>query len=398
MESLSLNCSSCWLPIAKKHSLQLFGQCLFNTSTHSLDTLTDKQLAHVCGKSSIDCSVDSCEPGSLVPRQKSEKQPLLMKEARATRTQTMELILGLIFGMIALAILVVLVVLWLRWKKGRTLICCHFYQTTTSIAEATRRRREHRKQIIDSNPAVIESVVTHGGDMNVPPHSHHNDAYFNDETSNNRRKLYNPMFADSPTGDNRHAQQVATGSNDQTSSNNQFFSSEHLWWTKASKGVNGQTGVEHVISSVWTRERGWTMIGARFVLRVVCRTCACILNSVEIRGVIERSVFNKGIILFERIININRSLFILCNAHCVNERIQCGNLIEGTCTHRRCVNVLFYSDESRPSNRYLYLQTSIVTLVRCCCFPLIEWAHHISIRQTAVAFEFEWMTMKHSTR
>ena len=260
LESLSLNCSSCWLPIAKEKSVQLFGQCRFNTSTQSLDTLTDKQLAHVCGKSSIDCSVDSCEPGSIVPHQKSESRPVPAKELRPGQTRTIEVILGLLFGLITLAILVILLILWLRWKQGRTLSCCRFYQATTSIAEATRRRREHRKQIIDSNPAVIESVVTHGADMNVPPHSHHNYSYFNEETSNNKRKLYNPMFADSPTGDSRHGQQAAAVSNDQTSSNNQFYSSEHLWWTKASEGVNWYIGVEHVISSVCA-ERGWTMSG-----------------------------------------------------------------------------------------------------------------------------------------
>jgi hypothetical protein len=186
-----------------------------------LDSLTNQQLEHTCSKSSIDCSLDYCEPGSIIHEQNSDKLLSIPKNSSITKTRTIVFILG----MIALSLFILFIISIFRWRKSKKIFCCHFSQTTTTIAEATRRRRQHHKQVIDSNPAVIESVVTHGANMNVPPYPHNNYAYLNDETSQNKRKLYNPMFADSPTSDIR--QQSVMVSNDNTSHNNYLYS-EHL--------------------------------------------------------------------------------------------------------------------------------------------------------------------------
>jgi hypothetical protein len=226
IERVSLNCTSCWLPIARENSLQIFGQCLNNRTIQHFDSLTSKQLQHACSKSSIDCSSDHCEPGSIV-REGNETDKLfsIPRSSLIMKNLTVEIILGII----AFVILTIFIIFLSRWKQGKHLFCCHLSQTTTTttIAEATRRRRQHHKQIIDSNPAVIESVVTHGANMNVPPYPHQNYAYLNDDASNNKRKLYNPMFADSPTLDIRHQQQSTTVSDDSTSHNSQVYS-EHL--------------------------------------------------------------------------------------------------------------------------------------------------------------------------
>ncbi|CAF4599521.1 unnamed protein product, partial [Rotaria magnacalcarata] len=43
IEHVSINCSSCWLPIAKTNSIALLGECLDKNQIQRLDTLTDKQ-------------------------------------------------------------------------------------------------------------------------------------------------------------------------------------------------------------------------------------------------------------------------------------------------------------------------------------------------------------------
>jgi len=221
-----LNCTSCWLLIARKNSLEISGQCINNRTIERLNSLTAKQLENTCSKSSIDCSSDYCEPGSILHEQKPNKLLSVSKSSSiTTTTRTMIFILS----MIALVTLITFIISIYRWKKSQKIFCCHFPQTTPTIAEATRRRRQHHKQIIDSNPAVIESVVTHGANMNVPSYPHNNYAYLNDETSKNKRKLYNPMFADSPTSDMRQSQQQQSVmvSNDNTSQSNYLYS-EHL--------------------------------------------------------------------------------------------------------------------------------------------------------------------------
>ncbi|UJR21069.1 hypothetical protein I4U23_024169 [Adineta vaga] len=231
IEHVSLNCTSCWLPIARKKGLQLSGHCLNNNTIQSFDSLSDKQFQYACSKSSIDCSLDYCEPGSLNHTKQMDKSLSSPRTSRRIKTRTIEIILGIVFSIIILIVITVCIILFIRWKQGRPVFCCHLSQTspTTTIAEATRRRRQHHKQIIDSNPVVIESVITHGANMNVPPYPYQNYAYFNDETSNNKRKLYNPMFADSPALDIRHPQQpvIDIVSDDSISQNSQFYS-EHL--------------------------------------------------------------------------------------------------------------------------------------------------------------------------
>ena len=218
IERISLNCTSCWLIIARKHSLHISGQCLFNQTIRHLDSLTDHQLEHTCSKSSIDCSKDYCEPGSII----SDKLVIVSRSSVFINTPTIVWILAVIGFVILISSIIAIV----RWRKSEKLLCCHVSETTSTAEETRRRRREHHKQIIDSNPAVIESVVTHGANMNVPPYSHPNCAYQNDETSKNKRKLYNPMFADSPTtADSR--QQAVNISNDSDLQDNYFYS-EHL--------------------------------------------------------------------------------------------------------------------------------------------------------------------------
>jgi len=222
IERVSLNCTSCWLLIARKNSLEISGQCLSNRTIRQLNSLNDQQLEHTCSKSSIDCSLDYCEPGSIIHHQQSDKLFSVLKNSDIKKIPLIIIILGLI----AFIILIIFILSIFRCRKSQNIFCCHFPQTTT-IAEATRRRREHHKQIIDNNPAVIESVVTHGANMNVPQYPHQNYAYLNDETSTNKRKLYNPMFADSPTTDIRQQQQPVMVSNDSTSHSNYLYS-EHL--------------------------------------------------------------------------------------------------------------------------------------------------------------------------
>ena len=191
VENLFFNCSSCWLPIARSKTTQLIGQCFLSNSSKQMFLLDDKNLQSNCEKSSIDCSIDSCEPGSLHTYRYIESHP---KISRSLPKKTMEILLGSIFGIVLLFIVVFVV----RWRQGKKIFCCYSFENRSRIAESMRRRRQQHKEIINSNPVVIESVVTHGANLNVSS-SHQNFGYFQQETSNHKRKLYNPMFADSPS-------------------------------------------------------------------------------------------------------------------------------------------------------------------------------------------------------
>jgi hypothetical protein len=215
LERNSLNCTSCWLLIARKNSLHIFGECLTNRTIRHLDSLTNQQLEHACSKSSIDCSKDYCEPGLIIHQSTSDRLVSSVRTSSIIKTRTIVFILGII----AFVALIILIISIIRWRKTRTI---------STAEETRRRRREHHKQIIDNNPAVIESVVTHGANMNVPSYPHQNCAYINDETSKNKRKLYNPMFADSPTSDNRQQQQQAVNVSNDNESQNNYLYSEHL--------------------------------------------------------------------------------------------------------------------------------------------------------------------------
>ncbi|CAF4086046.1 unnamed protein product, partial [Rotaria sp. Silwood2] len=228
IERVSINCSSCWLPIAKKNSIILFGQCFNNITLQLLDSLTNEQLHSSCSKSSIDCSSDYCEPGSFNFEYKSSsfgKLSNLAKNSSTSQNNTIKIILSIIFSIIALIIIIILIILIYRWKQGKQLLCCQFLSTTSStMTEITRRhRRQHQKQIINKNPTVIESIITHGANMNVPSYPHHNYEYSTETTSNNKRKLYNPMFMNSPKSDTRSHQSIVV-SNDNCSHSNQSYS------------------------------------------------------------------------------------------------------------------------------------------------------------------------------
>ena len=175
----------------------------------TLDSLTDQQLQYACSKSSIDCSSDYCEAGSIARLNSAEKMLAVVNASNQANNRTIEIVLGVIFGLIALFAVILVIVLFIRWRQNKKIFCCHFLQRQTTIAEASRRRRQHHKQIIDRNPAVIESVVTHGANMNVPTYPHQNFGFVHDEISTNKRKLYNPMFAESPTLNSKPQQQGA---------------------------------------------------------------------------------------------------------------------------------------------------------------------------------------------
>ena len=224
IEHISLNCASCWLPIARKNSLHIYGQCFNNGTIQRLDSITDQQIQNACSKSSIDCSSDYCEPGSINRSQQLTYLFSSVKKSNITNKRTIEMTLSIMFSMIALLILITFIVLIVRWKQNKKTFCCHFSQTTTTTTTTAEITRRHRQQIIDKNPAVIESVVTHGANMNVPSYPYRNYAYSNDETSNNKRKLYNPMFIESPTSDIRHHQQSVIVSGDDTSHHSQVYS------------------------------------------------------------------------------------------------------------------------------------------------------------------------------
>ncbi|CAF0788046.1 unnamed protein product [Rotaria sordida] len=228
IERVLINCSSCWLPIAKKNSIILYGQCLNNITIQRLDSLTNEQLHYSCSKSSIDCSSDYCEPGSFNNEYKTSsfgKLSNLTNNSNTSKNHTIKIILSIIFSIITLIIIIIIIILIYRWKQGKNLICCQFLSTTSStMTEITRRhRRQHQKQIINKNPTIIESIVTHGTNMNVPPYPHNDNEYLTETTSNNKRKLYNPMFMNSPKSDPRYQQSIGV-SNDNCFHSNQSYS------------------------------------------------------------------------------------------------------------------------------------------------------------------------------
>jgi hypothetical protein len=184
--------------------------------------LTNQQLEKSCPKTSIDCSTDYCEPGSFNIQYRSLSSDVLPKTSDASKNRTIEIVLGVIFSIIALVIIIVIIVLIYRWKKGKRLFCCKFLSTTSS------RQRQHHKQIIDSNPTVIESVVTHGANMDIPPYPHHDYGYSNEMTANNKRKLYNPMFTNSPKSELSHHQSNIVSRTSSSSYNNDQLYSENL--------------------------------------------------------------------------------------------------------------------------------------------------------------------------
>lgn len=206
IEHLSVNCTSCWLLIARKNALQIDGQCLANDTLRQFDTLTDHQLADACSKTSIDCSKDYCEPGSIVSNQIS-----LIPRTSSLIRRPLKIFILCVIGLIILKSVILIII---RWRRNGQICCCHRKRQST--------HRDHRKQIIDSNPAVIESVVTHGANMNLSAHSYHNSSYLNDETSKNKRKLYNPMFADSPILDIQ--QRTISTTKDDDAQENSFYS------------------------------------------------------------------------------------------------------------------------------------------------------------------------------
>lgn len=217
LENLLFNCSSCWLPIARRKTKELRGQCFHLNSSQEIRSLTDRQLDSACEKSSIDCSIDSCEPGSLSNQSTRVFVSQQEKISKATTKKTIEILLGSIFGVLALLVVVFIFVFVGRWRQGKKIFCCQSFENRSRIAEATRRRRQQHKEIINSNPAVIESVVTHGANMNV---SQENFGYFHQDTSNHKRKLFNPMFADSTSSNEQRREENL--------SDDQFYC-EHLW-------------------------------------------------------------------------------------------------------------------------------------------------------------------------
>ncbi|CAF3418439.1 unnamed protein product [Rotaria socialis] len=226
IEHVSINCSSCWLPIAKTNSIALLGECLDKNQIQRLDKLTDKQIHDSCSKSSINCSSNYCEPVSFNFQYKSFSYGQLSDTSNSSnqsKSRAIAIALGVIFSIIAsIIIIMTTIIVVYRWKHGKELQCCDFRTTTSSTkTEITQRhRRQHQKQIINKNSTVIESIITHGANMNVPSYPpHHNDAYSSETTSNTKRKLYNPMFTDSPESDLRYHQSGTESSDNRPQSN-----------------------------------------------------------------------------------------------------------------------------------------------------------------------------------
>ena len=184
-----MNCSSCWLPVAKKNSIQLIGQCLDNSTMRNLSSLTDQQLNSSCPKSSIDCSADSCEPGSFQIDSKAfsslRDASALSKSSDTSKNRTIEIVLAVIFSVVALLIIIFIIILIYRWRQGKKLFCWQLFPRSSPSAQI---QNQHQKQIINNNPTIIESVITHGANMDVSP------ASSPQANSNMKRKLYNPMF------------------------------------------------------------------------------------------------------------------------------------------------------------------------------------------------------------
>jgi hypothetical protein len=225
---------------AKKNSVELQGQCLNAVNIQRLDSLTDQQLDGSCSKTSIDCSVDSCQLDSVDVEQQrrlaTNELSLLRSSSQADSNRKIEIILAVVFSLIATMAFAAFIIVIYRYKKGKSLLCCDCLQlkatTTTSTAaanaaatkKANHRDLQYHRHMINRNPTVIESIVTHGANMNLPSHGNQNHAYAQENGSNTKRKLYNPMFADSPKSDNRHNQHAIVESNDTYSSHHQIHS------------------------------------------------------------------------------------------------------------------------------------------------------------------------------
>lgn len=196
----------------KMNSMSIYGQCVNNDKMQQLDTLTNEKIHYSCSGSSIDCSSDYCDPGSFDFQYKSlsnRNSPDTLNDSNDARNRPIVIILSIIFSIIGCLIIITIGILIYRWKNDKELFCCDFLsKSPRTINEITRRHRlQHKKEIINKNPTVIESVITHGANMNVPPYSEdQNDDFSNQTTSNTKRKLYNPMFADSPKSSIRYHQ------------------------------------------------------------------------------------------------------------------------------------------------------------------------------------------------
>lgn len=215
IERVSINCSSCWLPIAKRKSIELFGQCFNNKNTQQLNSLTDEQLRDSCSKrSSVDCSSDYCDPGtfnSLYKSLQSSKSSDTNNSSNASKNLTLEIVLSIIFTIILLIVIIAVTTLIYRWRQNKTLICWKFMSPST-MNETT--IRQHKKEVINKNPSIIESVVTHGANMNVTPYSNNNYEDVHEATLADKRKHYNPMFTDSPKSEIRCHQSFLVSNGD----------------------------------------------------------------------------------------------------------------------------------------------------------------------------------------
>lgn len=182
IERVLINCSSCWLPIAEKNSIQLFGECLTNVSVQRLDS----PIVNPCSKSSIDCSIDSCPTDFLAEKSDAFHQS---KTSQSNSNRTVEIVLAVVFSLLGLLMIIAVIIFIYRWKKGKKFFCC-------ANPPSRRGRNKHQKEIIKNNPTMIESIITHGANMN--------EQDSNQSTGNTKRKLYNPMFADSSRSDIGH--------------------------------------------------------------------------------------------------------------------------------------------------------------------------------------------------
>ena len=239
IERVLINCSSCWVPIAKKNSVELLGQCLNNVTVQRLDSLTPQQLQNGCTRSSIDCSSDQCDPNVSSFEQRAAPGDDAIgstSSSSATRNRTIEIVLAVLFSLIAVIVIAIVIIIIYRWRQGRKIFCCEMFPSAAT-ATTIRRHDQRHKQAIKSNSTVIESFVTHGTNMDIPSYSQQNYAYADERTSNTKRKLYNPMFSDSPRSDIRHDHHTVAVSHDTSAvpspchHRHQSFS-ENLWMDK----------------------------------------------------------------------------------------------------------------------------------------------------------------------
>ena len=216
IERVPINCSSCWIVTAKANSIQLFGQCMNNITVQSLDSLKDQQqLQEKCSSLASACALNSCELNTNKLKKLSSIDGLAKntESSNEQRNQTISIILAVIFSFITLLIIVILVIFIVRWKRGKKFPFCHF------ITSFNKTPRHQHKREINENTAAIESIVTHRTDMNNSSHAYQNHYVPSDGSrSSNERKLYNPMFSESPKLEMRPFQQQQLVSNGSMSS------------------------------------------------------------------------------------------------------------------------------------------------------------------------------------